>query len=166
MNLQQLSQQFTVRSLTERDISAIYTLSLENPLFYRHCPPFVSKQSIENDMNALPPGKSKDDKYYVGYFEQDSLVAVMDFYLEFPDSETVYIGLFMMNQGWQGKGIGTNIISEFAACAKTMGYRCIRLGYAKGNPQSETFWLKNHFEKSGTETIHEEYTAVSMLRKL
>ena len=49
----------------EEDIPEILALCEKNTLYYRYCPPFVSEQSIRDDMNALPPGKTVSDKYYV-----------------------------------------------------------------------------------------------------
>lgn len=72
------------------------------------------KQSIREDLHALPPGKTEMDKFYIGYFDQCNLVAVMDLILVFPDDETASIGLFMMNQKYQGGGIGSKIIEDAA----------------------------------------------------
>ena len=42
----------------------------------------ATAQSIVDDMNALPPRTTYDDKYYIGYFEGEKLVAVMDLILK------------------------------------------------------------------------------------
>ena len=60
-----LSGEYAVRRLAEEDIPEILALCEKNTLYYRYCPPFVSEQSIRDDMNALPPGKTVSDKYYV-----------------------------------------------------------------------------------------------------
>lgn len=70
----------------------------------------------------------------------------------------------MMNADFQGKGIGSKIIEEACDYLKE-NFSKVRLGYVKGNKQSESFWLKNQFEKTGTESIQENYTVVVMERK-
>ena len=45
-------------------------------------------------------------------------------------------------------------------------YQYIRLGFAKGNPQSEAFWIKNGFERTGVEDVQERYTVVVMERQI
>ena len=105
----------------------------------------MTGESILDDMKALPPGKSYDDKYYIGFFENDSLVAIMDLILDYPTKGIAFIGLFMTNIQYQHKGIGSNIISEITMSLKSLGYRKIRLGVDKGNPQSYSFWSKNNF---------------------
>ena len=44
----------------------ILRLSESNPMFYEYCPPFVTRESILNDMKALPQGKTDAEKYYIG----------------------------------------------------------------------------------------------------
>lgn len=84
----ELSSTYAVRIMTADDVNIIYELSLENALFYQYCPPFVTKESIEEDMKALPPGMSYDDKFYVGFFKESKLIAVMDFVFDYPNEET------------------------------------------------------------------------------
>lgn len=96
-------------------------------------------------MTALPPQKSCDDKFYVGFFEDKSLVAIMDLILDYPVKEIAFIGLFMTNTDYQRKGIGSKIIREVIMYLKSLGYKEIRLGVDKGNQQSYSFWRKNNF---------------------
>lgn len=97
------------------------------------------------DMQALPPGKSCEDKFYAGFFDHGSLVAIMDLILDYPAKDIAFIGLFMMNVLYQEKGIGSKIITELLIHLKSSGYKKIRLGVDKGNPQSYSFWTKNNF---------------------
>ena len=145
MKIKDLSKTFYVRKLDKDDIEMIYDLSYKNHIYYQYHPPFVTRESILDDMKALPPGKSYDDKYYIGFFENDSLVAIMDLILDYPTKGIAFIGLFMTNIQYQHKGIGSNTISEITMSLKSLGYRKIRLGVDKGNPQSYSFWSKNNF---------------------
>lgn len=166
MDVRELSSNYQVRKLTVEDVDLIYGLSIGNPMFYEYCPPYVTKESITEDMRALPPGKHLDDKFYVGYFRNNALVAIMDLVLFYPNKNTAWIGLFMMNPQYQGKGYGSKIIEECAAHLKHIGFESVQLAFAKGNPQSEAFWQKNGFEKTGNESKNETYTAVIMQRVL
>ncbi len=165
-DVQKLSKRYRVRRLTETDADKVYALSVENPIYYKYCPPFVTRESILHDMRALPPQTTYDDKYYIGYFEEDKLIAVMDLILGYPNEETAFIGLFMMEKGSQGKGIGSAIVEECFEFLDNIGYRFIRLGFAKGNPQSEAFWVKNGFVRTGVEADNGDYTVVVMEKKI
>lgn len=58
MDINLLSTDFQVRKLDENDVDAIYSVSRENKIFYQYHPPFVTKESIKEDIEALPPNKS------------------------------------------------------------------------------------------------------------
>lgn len=137
-----------------------------NPLYFEHCPPAACEAGIRSDMAALPPGKTFRDKHYLGFFDSGGLAAVLDWIDGYPDGETSFFGFFMMDAGRQGKGEGSAIISGCCAALRDAGVKRVRLGYAKGNPQSEAFWLKNGFEKTGAERPAEGYTVVMMEKTL
>lgn len=166
MEISRLSQRYRVRRLTAADVDAIYELSRENPLFYQYCPPFVTKESILNDMTALPPRTPRDRKYYPGYFQGEKLIAVLDLILGYPNAATAFIGLFMMAKSEQGQGAGSRIITDCAAFLREEHFHSIRLAYAKGNPQSRAFWKKNQFTETGIVSQEATYTAVIMQRVL
>ncbi|MBO5352985.1 MAG: GNAT family N-acetyltransferase [Lachnospiraceae bacterium] len=159
-DIKRLSEHYVVKRLEESDVEQVYAMCQGNPQYYQYCPPFVTRESIRADMAALPPRKTMEDKYYLGFYDGDSLVAVMDLILKFPKEETAFVGFFMMNVVYQGKGIGTALMKEVYAYLKEAGFCYVRLGFAKGNPQSEHFWLKNGFERTGVEAQNEGYTVV------
>lgn len=145
MEISALSKKYNVRRLDQNDVDMMYEMMSRNHSFYQYHPPFVTKDSILDDMAALPPGKSSSDKFYVGFFEKDSLAAVMDLILDYPTKEIAFIGFFMTNTLYQNKGVGTGIIGEVKHYLKSLGFKEIRLGVDKGNPQSYAFWTKNNF---------------------
>lgn len=64
----------------------------------------------------------------------------------------------MMNRKFQGKEVGSSIISEVISYLKEIGYSTVRLGIIKENPQATHFWAKNKFEvvdevKRGEENV-------------
>lgn len=120
MNIERLSSKFAVRYLTSDDVDIIYNIFAKNKLFYKYHPPFVSRESILEDMNALPPGK----------------------------------------------GVGTEIIQECVGYLRQSGYSKIRLAIDKDNPQSEAFWTKNGFVKTGEEYPNEVSVYLPMERQL
>ena len=145
MNIKLLSKKYEVRILDKNDVDLIYAMSCENKIYYQYHPPFVTKESIVEDMKALPPNKGYDDKYYIGFFEKDSLSANMDLILGYPTDEMAFIGLFMTNVHHQNKGVGSNIINDVCNYLKQLGYKKVRIGVDKENPQSNSFWKKNGF---------------------
>ncbi len=161
-----ISPEYTSRLLTADDVEAIYRLSVGNPMFYKYCPPLVTRESILSDMSVLPPRTTREQKYYFGFFDGESLAAVMDLILGFPNDSTAFIGLFMMDKSRQGRGEGSKIIRDCLRFISGLGYSSVRLAFAKGNPQSEAFWRKNGFALTGVESDEGNYIAVIMERKI
>ena len=74
MNSINFSKSYHVRMLIERDIPLVLALCKKNTQFYEHCPPFVTEESIRDDMCALPQRKMDEpqDKYYLGFLMMPS----------------------------------------------------------------------------------------------
>lgn len=145
MQLEKLSKNYSIRRLDSNDVNTIFKLFSKNITYYQYCPPFVTKERIMKDLKALPSGKTEKDKYFLGYYENTVLIAVLDLIIGYPEINTVYIGLFMMDTKVQGRGIGTKIIEELCDYLKKTGFQKVELAWVKGNPQSERFWIKNRF---------------------
>lgn len=166
MNIELFSKRYKVRKLNESDIPDIYELCIDNPLYYKYCPPPVTKESIAGDLKALPPGKTSEDKYYIGFYDNNVLIAVMDLIKSFPDDETVLIGLFMMNKSVQRRGIGSRIINDLSEYLAETGVKYIRLGWIEGNKEAEAFWHKNKFKETGVTKDTGRYMVVIAQREL
>lgn len=165
MDVKELSRAYDVRVLTDADVPSVLALCEGNPLYYEHCPPAPSAQSIREDMRALPEGKRMRDKFYLGFYSGGALIAVTDLILRFPDDETAFIGFFMADKRVQGRGVGSAIVAELLS---RLGedFRFVRLGYVRGNEQSRRFWIKNGFEPTGVTTRTQAYEIVVMQRAL
>ena len=161
-----ISNKYKVKKLEENDIDDIYNLCKNNPTYYKYCPPNVTKESIKEDMKALPINKTLKDKFYVGLYDDEKLVAILDLILDYPNSDSAFIGFFMLDKKYQGKGVGSKIIEELLHYLKAIGYMQVELAYVKNNTQSEKFWTKNKFEKTGKEVEKYGYIAVRMKRQL
>ena len=161
-----LSGRYAVRRLGEGDIPALLALCEANPLYYSHCPPAPSAASLLADLAALPPRRTLNDKYYLGFFEGGRLAAVLDMIPGYPRPEIVFWGFFMLRAGLQGQGRGSTLVSELCAALAELGFRAVRLGWVKINPQAEHFWRKNGFREIGVSYDAGEYTVVVAQREL
>lgn len=165
-NINSISNKYMIKNIEENDIDKVYNLCKSNPIYYKYCPPNVSDESIKEDMYALPKNKTLEDKFYVGIYDTNNLIGVLDLILDYPNYDSTFIGFFMISKEYQGKGIGTSLITDLLGYLKSIGYIEVNIAYAKGNEESESFWLKNGFEKTGQEIEKDMYTAVKMKRKL
>lgn len=160
IRIEGLSCIYQTRLLTEKDINAIFELCSGNPLYYYHCPPLVTPESLLYDMKALPPKKTAEDKYYFGYFSGEKLIAVMDLIDAYPEPACAFIGFFMTDCSVQGHGVGSEIIRGLSNFLAENEYREIRLGWVRGNLQAESFWKKNGFSETGVTWDTGKYTVI------
>ena len=133
------SQKYAVRPLTAGDVDKILALCAENEQFYRYHPPLATKESILEDLTALPPGKNAADKHYLGFFDGAGLTAVLDLIERYPQEDGAYIGFFMTRKAIQGRGVGSALIGELLNELREEGFRRVRLAVDRGNPQSKAF---------------------------
>lgn len=105
MNFESIFTPYKARKLTEADIPGILNLYSENTEYFKHCPPNPNSKTVKEDLAALPPAKEAADKYFIGIFDGDSLIAVLDLIDRYPDNRTAFIGLFMVLKSLQRKGI-------------------------------------------------------------
>ena len=145
LDVSRLSGRYAVRELEEADADAILSLCRENTQYYEYCQARPTREQVLQDLRVTPPGVGREDKHYVGFFEDSELIAVMDLIDGYPEQDAAFIGFFMMNRAYQGRQLGSSIIGEAAAYLKSAGKRSIRLAIDKGNPQSTHFWKKNGF---------------------
>lgn len=146
IEISKLSKRYDVGKLDLEDVQMICTFCKSNVQYYEYCSKDISPELIEEDLKAVPPGIPVKQKYYIGFFEKNMLLAVMDLIDGYPNSNSIFIGFFMMKRELQGDGIGSLIISEALNYLKKQGFEMCCLGIDKANPQSNYFWNKNGFK--------------------
>lgn len=104
--------------------------------------------------------------YYLGFYDGEKLIAVMDFIMTYPDELTAFIGFFMTDVSIQNTGTGSKSINDLCAYLSHIGMANVRLGWVKGNPQAEHFSHKNGFRETGVTYDTENYTVIVAQRGL
>ena len=145
MDINKISQKYDVRYLNKENVDEISKIMNGNQQFYKYTDSKPTKENILNDMSITPPGIDISQKYYIGFYESNELIAIMDLIDGYPSSDTAYIGFFMVNSKYQGKGLGSSIIEDLEIYLKSINKKAIQLAIDKGNPQSTNFWQKNGF---------------------
>ena len=145
INVSELSRLYDIRKLGNTDVDDILDLCEGNTQFYQYCEAKLTREQVLNDLHITPPGIELSDKYYIGFYQKDVLMSVMDLIDGYPEPDIAFIGFFMMRKELQGQQIGSAIIQETASYLKTVGKTAIQLGIDKENPQSTHFWRKNGF---------------------
>ena len=159
LDISKLSKRYAVRLIRDEDADDILAFCRQNTLFYQYCGKQPSREMILQDLHITPPGTDASSKYYVGFYDRTTLMAVLDLIDGYPDSASAYIGFFMMNRSLQGRHIGSGIIEEVCDYLRETGIASVRLGIDKENPQSTHFWKRNGFQ-TVKEVERDGWTAV------
>lgn len=154
IDLDKLFRNYKVKRFKDEDINEIFSFCMSNPMYYEMCGSTLTHDNIRSDLKLVPEGVDIKDKYYIGLYDDDRLICIIDFVDNYPEKGYIFIGFFMVDGLISNKGIGSSIVDELVESLKKMGYESIRLAYDRENPQSSYFWKKNGFVKIG-EKKHE-----------
>ena len=166
MDISKFSDRYELRRMDDTDADALLRFCKTHTLFYHYCNATPSKERILNDLHIAPPGIGPKDKYYVGFFQDGTLVAVLDLIDGYPRPDVAFIGFFMVNTELEGKGVGTGIIGDVCRYLKQSGKTAVRLAVAEDNPQANRFWKKNGFVVRNTVPMDGGWTALVAERTL
>ena len=142
MDIAKLSNKYIVKYLDKSNLDEIVDIFINNPQFYSYTDAKPTKEQAISDMNITPSGIEIAKKHYVGFYDNNELIAIMDLIDGYPINDIAYIGFFMMKKSYQRKGIGSSIINNVEKYLKDIGKNKVRLAIDKGNPESSSFWNK------------------------
>lgn len=157
-----------VRKVRPADVSALQRLMLSNPGYARRVQGgAVGADAAREVLAALPPGVERDQKWGLGVWEGDLLVAFADVIVGWPDPSSAHIGLLMTDGAREGQGLGrtlhTAIVQELLELRTV---ETLRLSIVDTNAAvAEPFWIKMDYSATG-EAVPYESGAVSSTARI
>lgn len=104
----------------------------------------------EGLFSALPPGKTYADKFVLGFYEAGRMVGCADVIRSFPSEEKAMVGLLLLSESHQSKGLGSLAYAEIEKlCLSWPQVEIARIGVVKTNSAVLPFWLKAGFVDTG-----------------
>lgn len=82
----------------------------------------------------------------IGFSLNGEAVAFMSCLEGYPDAETAYIGLFLMDERYKRRHIGTQIVQAMLETARVSSFHAVRLSVQDNNISGCAFWRKLGFE--------------------
>ena len=150
LNIETLSTSHQVRRITEADISDVYALCKSNQKYYEYSNNAPTVESLTEIISRVPDGAEPNDKYFVGFYDQNRLISVLELITGYPEKDDAFIGWFMVSGPIQRQGIGSQIFADVRAAMAAQGYDYLSLSCEKGNKDAIAFWKSQGF-KSVTE---------------
>jgi len=110
------------------------------------------KGYIENCINNgdLPPIKGADiSKYYLMVIQKtdSDIIGFFDLYHGYPNNETIWISIFLIDKAVQGNSYGKEVIESICQECKNSGWKSIGLGVHLKNWKGLRFWTNNGFDR-------------------
>lgn len=136
--------------LKEGDLPLVFALYQRNTFYNSvalEAPPTL--ESCREDLAALPPGRDRRHKLFLGLFQGEGLAAVLDLVEGYPGEGTLYIGLLELEAQFHRQGLGTRLVRALKTAAQKAGFSSLRLGCYERNAPGLAFWNAMGFEKEG-----------------
>ena len=121
---------------------------LENNYYFSKIsdnPPSIS--NVEEDIEAIPNGVQKNQKNYRLISFNDEILGVVDYLIDYPEKDTILIGLFIIKNDKQKQGLGTKIFRYLENLFKDKKFLKIRIGVLVDNEIGLFFWKKQNFKE-------------------
>lgn len=130
-----------------------------------------SPSAARDEFEAVPEGKTTEDKYIFGLFNLSNfLVGMIETIRHYPDDQTWWVGLMMLAPEQRGQGLGTNFYQAFERWVLAQGESQISLSVIEANDPGLQFWKRMGFsivrkappQQFGIKT-HERYVLTRIL---
>ena len=121
---------------------------LENNYYFSKIsdnPPSIS--NVEEDIEVIPNGVQKNQKNYRLISFNDEILGVVDFLSDYPEKDTILVGLFIIKNDKQKQGLGTKIFRYLEKSFKNKKFLKIRIGVLVDNEIGLSFWKKQNFKE-------------------
>jgi RimJ/RimL family protein N-acetyltransferase len=119
-------------------------------------------ESGEEVFRAIPPNFEYKDKHVLGVYSDSSPIGVIDLLIGYPSKEKVFIGLLLISEKHQKKGLGTQAYSELEKYIRQYpSIKTVRLSVVESNGWVLKFWEELGFAKTGESRPYENKTVRS-----
>ncbi|MBP3411714.1 MAG: GNAT family N-acetyltransferase [Oscillospiraceae bacterium] len=158
LNINALSTTHEVRRITESDISDVYALCKSNQKYYEYTNSAPTVESLTEIITRMPEGAAVGSKHFVGFYEKDRLVALLDLIAGYPEKDDAFIGWFMVDGHLQRQGIGSRIFADVRAAMAGQGYDSLSLFCENENSEAIAFWKAQGFKVAKEDQIRTTFT--------
>ena len=166
LNINVLGIGYDVRRLTEADISDVFALAKGNRKFYRALGIKPSRARLTEIISDVPHGAVPNNKYFIGFYDQDDLVAVLDLITGYPQANEAFIGWFMVDADLQHQGVGSQIFADVRAAMQAQGYNRFEVACPEASEPGMAFWASQGFELTGQRDDSGDYPVVYFVRDI
>jgi GNAT superfamily N-acetyltransferase len=106
-----------------------------------------SPTAARDEFDAVPDGKTTQDKYIFGLFDpQNDLLGMIESIRHYPDNQTWWLGLMMLSPEQRGHGLGSEFYQAFENWVSVQAIKQVSLSVVEANDLGLKFWKSLGFE--------------------
>lgn len=158
--------EFKVKKLDESSIFEVFEICENNKKYYEnYLHENANIEETKTIFTDLPPNTTFSQKFVLGFYNNQKLLAFCDLILNYPNTQSAMIGLLMVDQNFQGQGIGKNIVKKILEVLKLKSIKFCEIGVIDNNIEGLAFWQKMGFDSYSQKT-QDKLTFIKMRKKL
>lgn len=140
--------QYSISTIGEKDLDKIQNVCNSCSDFYLLDKGVVAdKDEAKNIINSLPNGKTFDDQFNFGIFnESNNLIGLVHIIKDYPNLDVWMLGLMLIDPNERNKGLGMLVHNEIVNFIKNHKGNKIRIGVLKENKNALRFWRLAGYE--------------------
>ena len=138
--------EYRIVPIDENNVEDAFKLMQTNVYFYLKTQSHsLNLDECKEDITALPPNTNLEQKFFMGVYSGNDMIAVLDYVEGYPNENVVYLGFFMLHANNHGKGTGRQFINTFIQAAKNNDFLEIKLACYETNEIGYLFWSSMGF---------------------
>jgi len=140
--LQALLPEFTIESVTMENLSTYETVFYSNEEYYCLTDGHPATRELCEETIC---GFSSYNVHSVGISRNGQAISFLSILDGYPDADTLYIGLLLVEERFKRKSIGTLIMMALFTVAADLKFKNLRLSVQENNIRGLKFWKKMGF---------------------
>lgn len=136
------------------------------PTYYRRISGRDAPANAADEViDSLPPGYTRENNWVGGIYlaETEELIGCIDLVRGYPVPETAMVGLLLLAERWQGRGLGEAAYLELERRVREWPeIRRMRISVLSTNAEVVPFWARLGFLPTGEQKPYENSGVVSV----
>ena len=140
--LQAILPKYTFETVTVKNLSPYENIFYSNKEYYELTD---GRSATRKDCEDTICLFASENTHSIGVSQNGKALAFMSILEKYPDAETLYVGLLLVDKKSQQQSVGTMLMKALFSVAEDSGFQNLRLSVQSNNVNGLAFWKKLGF---------------------